>query len=177
MQLTRVLLLFALIHLCKKRLPDSLGNSKPVKMSRVDSPAGNDSGLASSSQASPTSTASTTPVTQQTPPQPTTVAPKRSSFSISNLLAPEEEKTGRTSPHAIKGGLLLTRAEEPLSAEEANALHKSPFLNASALAHLAHLHGTAAGSTQPAAWDWLSSGLHPDSSALWSRFELLCLVS
>ena len=143
-------------------------------MSRVDSPAGNDSGLASSSQASPTSTASTTPVTQQTPPQSTVVAPKRSSFSISNLLAPEEEKSDRTSPQ-VKGGMLLARPEEALSAEEASALHKSPFLNASALAHLAHLHGSA-GSTPPAAWDWLSSGLHPDSSALWSRCVELCYV-
>lgn len=133
-------------------------------MSRADSPTGNDSGLASSSQASPTSTASTTPLTQQT----SAVQAKRSSFSISNLLATEEEKSGRASPPIIKGGLLVSRAEEALSAEEVGAMHKSPFLNASALAHLAHLHGNA-GSTPP--WDWLSSGLHPDSSALWSRFE------
>ena len=126
---------------------------------------------------------------------------KRSSFSISNLLAPESaESKGQQQPPPPTPTLTPTptpdvslvkgRATSELAAEDvhtndpapnggksaasvaAAAAAYSPFLNASALAHLAHLHGS------PCWTDWL--GGNADPQTLWSRsayLHLICIIS
>lgn len=132
------------------------------------------------SASSPTPSVATPIASQQQQQQ------KRSSFSISNLLATEDEK--RTSPdgkHQLSASSINSRPaageQQQQQVEELAALNKalgsSPFLNASALAHLAHLHGagtapsSTAGPAPPATWDWLgTAAIGPEShQSLWSR--------
>lgn len=144
-----------------------------------------------------TSTASTLPAVlhlQVPPPSATTTtttpaAAKRSNFSISNLLATEEEKKSTTTTESNDN----KRDVEDLHSKSSSAINDSriliqplgsPFLNASALAHLAHLHhgsnptatstsssSTNSTSTIPGWPDWLgTAGLGPDAhQSLWSR--------
>ena len=128
-------------------------------------------------------TASPTEATHQvavTTPQSAAPATKRSNFSISNLLATEQDK----STPEISKLASVTRSE----VREEGGLNKalaagSPFLNASALAHLAHLHHGSSSSTSsvtapsvPAGWtDWLGSAALSGSDShqsLWSRYVL-----
>lgn len=102
----------------------------------------------------------------QSAPVPTTNRPasKRSNFSISNLLAPEEAKGGE---NLVPLRHPLTTIPEdskiPSQAAVAAAAAAGSFINASALAHLAHLHGS--GASPAPGWDWLGG----DSQSLWSR--------
>jgi len=100
-----------------------------------------------------------TSTTSTAPPAP----PKRSNFSISNLLA-EEKTTSTTSPTTT------TKDVEDAVKATPTTPPGAPFLNASALAHLAHLHGSTSG------WDWLNTG-SSDPQALWSRLGLLSHLS
>lgn len=135
----------------------------------------------------------------QVPPASTTTTPatKKSNFSISNLLATEEQK--KTTSSDGKHPRLSDRDENSHSPPGVNQLHQSktvnerimvqpssvgsPFMNASALAHLAHLHHGSNAATSSSSsnsisasamtgWpDWLgSAGLGPDThQSLWSR--------
>jgi hypothetical protein len=152
---------------------------------------------------------SSTPNDEKSTPAPTGAPPastappvntKRSSFSISNLLAPESAEckvlqqppppTPTLTPTPTPDvSLVKGRATSELAADEvhtadptpnggkpaaavAAAAAYSPFLNASALAHLAHLHGS------PCWTDWL--GGNADPQTLWSRsayLHLICIIS
>lgn len=81
---------------------------------------------------------------------------KRANFSISNLLAPEEGK--KTAKVKATSENVQLNAEHDNATKSANAY--SPFINATTLAHLAHLHATPG-------WDWLANNGDPQS--LWSR--------
>ena len=110
-----------------------------------------------------------------TPTTPPTPVVKRSNFSISNLLAPSEEKDKEKEKNSekVKIDEEVKVAPAPVAAAAAAAaagVSNSPasqFLNASALAHLAHLHGSASG------WDWLNGSANSDPQALWSRYAIL----
>lgn len=99
--------------------------------------------------------------------QPAAVPAKRSNFSISNLLASEEDKTD--------GAKNVGRLADDVKTMPSSSAVGSPFLNASALAHLAHLHthgSTSSSSSSAPGWtDWLgTAGLGPDThQSLWSR--------
>jgi hypothetical protein len=131
-------------------------------------------------------------VTNATTTTTTTPAAKRSNFSISNLLATEEEKKTTTESNENKQPRLNERDDDlhfkSLINDSRIVIQPpgvgSPFLNASALAHLAHLHhgsnppatsSSSSSSTSNSAipgWpDWLgSAGLGPDAhQSLWSR--------
>ncbi|KAI9561583.1 hypothetical protein GHT06_012542 [Daphnia sinensis] len=170
---------------------------------QMDSPSVMESivGTANSRMASPT-TASALPALLhlQVPPAGTTTAAKKSNFSISNLLATEEQK--KTSDQG-KHARLSDRDENSDTPAEINHQSKavsdrimiqppsigSPFINASALAHLAHLHHGSNAPTSSSSsnsnsamtgWpDWLgTAGLGPDAhQSLWSRLGLLSHLS
>ncbi|XP_057377081.1 homeobox protein unplugged-like [Daphnia carinata] len=157
---------------------------------------------ANSRMASPT-TASALPALLhlQVPPASTTTncVTKKSNFSISNLLATEEQKKTSDGKHAR----LSERDENSDTTADINHPSKavndrimiqppsigSPFINASALAHLAHLHhgsnaATSSSSSNsnsaiPGWTDWLgTAGLGPDAhQSLWSRLGLLSHLS
>ena len=126
------------------------------------------------------------------PQPPAATVTKRSNFSISNLLATEEEKSPPASDTSadklnVSSSHIGRADRDDSSAASAIKSMPSPatppFFNASALAHLAHLHQGAASaspsttspsSANPAAagWtDWLgTAGLGSDShQSLWSR--------
>ena len=115
----------------------------------------------------------------------TPAATKRSNFSISNLLATEEEKE-TTESNDNKRDVEDLHSKSTAINDSRIMIQPpgSPFLNASALAHLAHIHhgsnptatstsssSTNSTSTIPGWPDWLgTAGLGPDAhQSLWSR--------
>jgi len=131
---------------------------------------------------SPTADATISPTPPPTAPPPPPPPPpanvssapppiKRANFSISNLLA-SNEKDERDVP-ASNGAVGSVAAAAAAVEEEATpnaaaagaakGLYSTPFLSASALAHLAQLHGTAGWS------DWLGANGAADTHSLWSR--------
>lgn len=178
------------------RWVEKKNNKKLFAMSQVqvDSPSVMESivvgaGGVGSRIASPTSTASALPALLHLQVPPATITPaasKRSNFSISNLLATEEEK--KTTESNDKQPRLSERDDDLQSKSSINDGRimiqpsgvGSPFLNASALAHLAHLHhgsnppttsSSSSNSAVPGWPDWLgTAGLGPDAhQSLWSR--------
>lgn len=168
--------------------------TKTTSQVQMDSPPLMESivGTANSRMASPT-TASALPALLhlQVPPASTTSATKKSNFSISNLLATEEQKKTSDGKHARLSERDENRDTSPEINHQSKAVNDriviqqpsigSPFINASALAHLAHLHHgsnapTSSSSSNSASamtgWpDWLgTAGLAPDAhQSLWSR--------
>ena len=141
---------------CSRRRPSVQFTSFYPTMSQVESPS-------VETIASPTAAAhSILPMSQ-----PAAVPAKRSNFSISNLLASEEDKTD--------GAKNVGRLADDVKTMPSSSAVGSPFLNASALAHLAHLHthgSTSSSSSSAPGWtDWLgTAGLGPDThQSLWSR--------
>lgn len=166
-------------------------NYSAMSQVQVDSsPSVMESIVVGSRIASPTTTATTASALPallhlQVPPPPATTTPaasKRSNFSISNLLATEEDKKTESNdkqPRLSDDESKINDGRINMSSSIQPSGVGSPFLNASALAHLAHLHhgsnppttSSSSNSAIPGWPDWLgSAGLGPDAhQSLWSR--------